>query len=243
MKDLIATELLKIRLTRTTWGFAVAAVLLSVLRMALVVASADTAAGVTRGTTGATVTMVAAGGLGTLVLLLYGTTAVSGEFRHATITATLLNTPRRRKVIIAKAVAYGAAGAAAGVALTLLALAVASVTGLAGPVTAEIVHAAVATVLGAVLLTLLGVGIGLVVRNQTVALLVPVLWLLLVEPLTRSFGLRSLRPWLPGALPVELGPAAGAGSLPPVLAALVLGAYILAIGVLGARRLERADIA
>jgi ABC-2 type transport system permease protein len=243
MNALIATELMKLRLTRATWGFVVAAVLLPAARMAFVVTSAGTAAGVTRGTTAATVTMLGAAGLGSLVLLLFGATAVSGEFRHGTVTATLLNTPRRRSMILAKAAAYAAVGATAGTVLVILALACAAVTGLGVQLHSDVVHAAVATVLGAVLLTLLGVGIGLLARNQTVALLVPVVWLLLIEPMTRSFGLRLLTPWLPGALPGEIGPVGAAAPPSPLLAAVVLAGYVLAIGLLGARRLERADIA
>lgn len=242
MTALIATELWKVRLTRTTWGFVAAAVVLSLVRMALVVTGAGTAAGVDRGSTEATLTMVGAAAFGTLALLLFGVTAVSGEFRHATITATLLSTPRRRSVVAAKAIAYAAVGGLVGVALAGLSLVTAMVTGLAGPVDADVLHALLATVLGAVVMTLFGVGTGLLIHNQTIAMVVPLVWLLVVEPMTRSYGLHALYPWLPGTLPGELGPWRAPGMLSPWLAALVLTAYLLAMGLFGARRLERADI-
>lgn len=242
MNALIATELLKLRITRTWWGFAAAAAALSAARLVMVVSSAGTAGGVTAGTAEATLTMIGAGGFGTLVLVLFGTTAVAGEFRHATITATFVNIPRRRSVIIAKTLAYAAAGAVAGTAGAAVALVAAVLTGLAGPVNGAVVHAVIAMVLGAVFLTLLGVGVGLVVHNQTAALILPLVWLLVVEPLTGSYGLRFLHPWLPGTLPGELGPWNAPGSLPSWLAAVVLVAYVLALGAIGARRLERADI-
>jgi ABC-2 type transport system permease protein len=242
MSALIAAELLKLRLTRATWGFVAAAVVLAAVRMVLVVLAAGTAAGVGRGTTTATTTLIGATGLGTVVLLLLGATAVTGEFRHATITATLLNTPYRRSVVVAKFIAYAIAGAVISTALVAGALVVALATGLAGPLQATVLHAAAATIVGGVFLTSLGVGVGLLVHNQTVALVTPLVWLVVVEPLTRSFALTFLTPWLPGTLPGELGPSTVTGSLAPPVAAAVLIVYVATLGMLGARRLRRADI-
>jgi hypothetical protein len=67
-------------------------------------------------------------------------------------------------------------------------------------------------------------------------------WLLVVEPLTRSFGITFLTPWLPGTLPGELGPVTMAGSLAPPTAAVVLILYVATLGMLGALRLRRTDI-
>jgi ABC-2 type transport system permease protein len=242
MSALIATELLKLRLTRATWGFVAAAVLLAAVRMALVVLGTGTAAGVTRGTTTATTTLIGATGLGTVALLLLGATAMPGEFRHATITATLLDTPHRRSVVMAKFIAYAITGAVVSTALVAAAFVVAVATGLAGPLQPTVLHAAAATIVGGVFLTSLGVGVGLLIDNQTVALAIPLVWLVVVEPLTRSFGITVLTPWLPGTLPGELGPSAAAGSPGPALAAAALAVYVTTLGVLGARRLRRADI-
>jgi ABC-type transport system involved in multi-copper enzyme maturation permease subunit len=242
MSALIAAELLKLRLTRATWGFVAAAVVLAAVRTAMVVLSAGTAAGVSRGTTAATTTLIGAAGLGTVVFMLLGATAMAGEFQHATITATLLNTPHRRAVVMAKFIAYAIAGAVVSGALVAGALAVALATGLAGPMQAAVLHAAAATIVGGVFLTSLGVGVGLLIHNQTVALATPLVWLVIAEPLTRSFGLTFLTPWLPGTLPGELGPSTPAGSLAPAVAAAVLAGYVTTLGALGARRLRRADI-
>jgi ABC-2 type transport system permease protein len=242
MRALIAAELLKLRLTRASWGFVAAAVVLAALRMALVVLSAGTAAGVSRSTTTATTTLIGAAGLGTVALLLLGATAIAGEFQHATITATLLNTPHRRSVVLAKFIAYAMAGAAVSTALVAGALTVALATGMAGPLQATVLHAAAATIVGGVFLTSLGVSAGLLIHNQTVALATPLVWLVVVEPLTRSFGLTRLTPWLPGTLPGELGPSTVAGSLAPPMAAAALIVYVATLGMLGAQRLRRADI-
>jgi ABC-2 type transport system permease protein len=242
MSALVAAELLKLRLTRATWGFVAAAVVLAAVRMALVVLSAGTAAGVSRGTTTATTTLIGAAGLGTVVLLLLGATAMAGEFQHATITATLLNTPNRRSVVLAKFIAYAIAGAVVSTALVAGALAVALATGLAGPLQVTVLQPAAATIAGGVFLTSLGVGAGLLIHNQTVALATPLVWLVVVEPLTRSFGLTRLTPWLPGTLPGELSPSTMAGSLAPPVAVTVLIVYVATLGMLGARRLLHADI-
>jgi ABC-2 type transport system permease protein len=242
MKTLIAAEILKLRLTPLTWGFVGGAVGLAALRMAMVVLSAGTAAGVARASTTATLTMLGAASLGSVMLLLLGVTAVTSEYRHATIAATVLVVPNRRSVVIAKFLAYALVGALLGLGLALLGLAVGTATRVGGRLGLYLLPVIPAAVLGAVFLSALGVGIGLLIHNQVVALVVPVTWLLIVEPLTQSFGLRFLLPWLPGTLTGELGPGGPAGSLPPWLAGVTLSVYCLLLAVLGTHRLQRADI-
>jgi ABC-2 type transport system permease protein len=239
---LIRTELLKLAANRLVRGLLVAGALLAAARLAMVVRATGTAAGVDPHTTAATVTMLSGAGLGAIALLLVGATAVSGEVRHATLTATFLAVPHRRAVVIAKLVTYTGAGACFGLLLEALGLATSAATGLLGPLTASVWAGMAATVLASALLAALGVAVGLLIRNQTAALVTPLVWLVVVEPLTQSFGLRGLSPWLPGTLTGELGPARATGSLPPAVAATVLLSYVLILAVIGARRLVRADI-
>lgn len=243
MTALTATELLRLRVTRATWVLLAVATALSALRVAMVLQGAGTAAGVERGTTQATLTLAGAAGAGTLLALFLGVLAVTGETRHATLTATLLNVPDRRRVVVAKVLALVVAGAAAAGALSALGVLAGVATGVAGPVgTGSALQVVTAVVLGGAFWGWLGVGVGLVVPHQTAALVVPVAWLLLVEPLVGSFGLDALSPWLPGALPAALAGLAGAGAPPAWAAFGALAVYGLALTVVGTRLLSRRDV-
>lgn len=243
MSALIAAELLKLRVTRTTWVLLAVAVALSAARVAQVLSSTGTAAGIERGTGEATLTLAGAAGTGTLLALFLGVMAGTGEFRHRTMTGTLLMTPQRRQVVVAKALALTAVGSAMALALSAFGVLVAVLTGAAGAVgVGSGLRAVVAVAAGGAFWAWLGLGVGLVVRNQTVALLMPVGWLLILEPLVGSFGLDSLAPWLPGALPGVLVGFESVGS-PPVWAAVIaVVGYGLALSVVGARRLDRLDV-
>ena len=81
MTALVRTELLKLRVTRTTWVLAVVALALSGLRVALVLRSAGTAAGIDPGTDDAALTLAGAAATGTVVVLFLGVLAVTRERR------------------------------------------------------------------------------------------------------------------------------------------------------------------
>lgn len=243
MTALAATELLRLRVTRATWVLLGVATALSALRVAMVLLSAGTAAGVERGTGDATLTLAGAAGTGTLLALFLGIMAASGETRHGTLTGTLLVTPDRRSVVVAKALTLAVTGAAMAVTLSTLGVVVGVAAGVAGTVdvgTALRVTAAVA--LGGAFWGWLGVGLGVLVPNQTAALLVPVGWLLVLEPLVGSFGLDAVSPWLPGSLPGALAGFAGDGAPPAWAASAALVAYSLALSIAGARLLSRRDV-
>jgi ABC-2 type transport system permease protein len=243
MTALVSTELLKLRVTRTCWMLLALVVALSGLRVAMVLAGAGTAAGIRAGSTDAALTLVGAAATGTVVATFLGILSVSWEHRHQTLTSTLLGTPDRRRVVAAKGVALAAVGAATGLGLSLSGVLVAVVTGYAGAVGAG---SWVAMVLGVTLAgafwAWFGVGVGLLVRSQTAALLVPVAWLLVVEPMVGAYGLRGLVPWLPGSLPGALV-GTSTPDTPPVWAALaVLVGYGALLSVPGARRLSTRDV-
>ena len=46
----------------------------------------------------------------------------------------------------------------------------------------------------------LGAAIGTVVRSQTIALLIPLVWMLVIETLLPSYGLDAVLPWTPNGL-------------------------------------------
>lgn len=126
--------------------------------------------------------------MGYLLALVLGILSMSGEFRHKTITATLLTAPRRGQLIAAKL-----ASVVVIVALNAVAFTAGSVLG--GGITLAIGDVALfpdpagllATfarmVLVLVLWGLMGFGLGVLIPNQVVALFVGVGVSLLIEPL------------------------------------------------------------
>jgi hypothetical protein len=65
-------------------------------------------------------------GLAATFTLIFGITAVAGEYRHRTITDSYLSFPERRRVIAAKLTVYGILGAGTGLTCSLVAVAVAA---------------------------------------------------------------------------------------------------------------------
>lgn len=243
MTALVRTELLKLRVTRTTWVLAVVALALSGLRVAMVLRSAGTAAGIDPGTDDAALTLAGAAATGTVVVLFLGVLAVTWERRHQTLTGTLLGTPDRRRVVAAKAVALATVGAVTGVVLGIAGIVVAAAGGNAGRVDAWSWPALVlgVSVAGA-FWGWFGVAVGLLVPNQTAALVVPLAWFLVVEPLVGAFGLRALVPWLPGTLPGAVAGSSAPGTPPAWAAVAALVGYGLLLTVPGARRLSLRDV-
>ena len=243
MNALLSTELLKLRVTRAGWFLLAVVLVLSALRVTMVLAGAGTAAGIRAGSLDAARTLVGAAATGTVVAMFLGILSVTWEQRHQTLTGTLLGTPDRRRVVAAKAVALAVVGAVTGLGLSLAGVLVAVVTGYAGAVGAgSWIALVVGVTLGGAFWAWFGVGVGLLVRSQTAALLVPVAWLLVVEPMVGAYGLRGVVPWLPGNLPGALVGASAPGT-PPAWAALgVLVGYGVLLTVPGARRLSSRDV-
>lgn len=173
-------------------------------------------------------------GASSVFVLLLGTIAVTGEFRHQTVTPTFLATPHRGRVVISKLVTYALAGLGYGVAVVLLAVAIAlpwvsakgvdislSDNGIPGTL--------VGVVVGIAVYALLGVGIGALIRNQIAAIVGSLVYLFIVEgfvanlPTIRDYykyfpggannalvgaeqpGLSLLEPWQGGLLLVAYG--------------------------------------
>lgn len=148
--------------------------------------------------------MVYTGGvqMGYLLALVLGILSMSGEFRHRTLTATLLAAPRRGRLIVAKL-----AGLVVVVALNALAYVAGSVLGGAimlavgdaavFPEPAELVGTLARMVLVLVLWGAMGFGLGVLIPNQVLALFVGVGFALLIEPLL-GFGITFVD-WLADA--------------------------------------------
>ena len=249
MNHLIRAELLKLRTTRTLYLNAVAALAFVPLSLATSILSAgDPGAGPALTTSEGLRHVMTAGSSGSLVILMLGVLVMAGEFRHNTATSTFLITPDRSQVVRAKLVAASIVGVALAVVASVLTLAIAlpwlatediDVNILGGDVVPVLFGGTAATVLYG----LVGVGIGAMVRNQTVAIAGAFVWVTVVEGLLVSFAPDFGR-WLPGGAASALSGVATAngGLLPAWGAALVFTAYGLAFATAGTRFVLHRDI-
>lgn len=175
-------ELLKLRTTRMVYGLLGA--LLLIVAIATVAVIVDTpAADLAEDEDQAGLFGTAATGI--IFVLLLGVMLMSGEFRHGTITQTLLVTPSRWKVLSAKLIAGAVLGLAFGLLAELFAFGLSvPLLGLKGVDPAfgdEAVELTVATILATTMCGMLGVALGSVIRNQVVAIVVVFATLLIVE--------------------------------------------------------------
>lgn len=248
MTSLVASELVKLNTTRARFAYAVVLLALVALATATMVGGTPAAERVDPEFQH---DIVAGAGIVGLIVLILGIVVVTGEFRHGTITPTLLVTPRRPLVVAAKA----AAMVLVSVALALVALAL--VYAIAWPwlsargeevrlADGDALLIAAQVVLAAVVWGLLGVAVGAIVQNQVAALVGSLIWLLMAEPLIPALldliGIEGTQPYFPGQ---ALDAVAGVDS-PDLLSfegglALALG-YVAAIALLGVLRLQRRDV-
>jgi ABC-2 type transport system permease protein len=243
MIALVRTELLKLFWTRATWGFLAAAVVLAVVGVEMVLSNVGRVDAPAPGSRQLTLDVLGASGVGVLVIVLLGVVIVTREFHHATWTSTLLETPDRARVLAAKFVTAALVGAIGAAFL----LAVAAGLGLASGNVRLVVDARQVQLVMAMLVATgwwawLGAAIGTVIRSQTIALLIPPVWMLVIETLLPNYGLDAVLPWTPNGLTAALGGADFAGALPEWAAVLTLLGYGLVLSVAGVRRAVRTDV-
>jgi len=190
--------------------------------------------------------------------LVVGALAVASEFRHQTITPTLLAEPRRTVLLSAKLVASSLLGLVYGVVGTLAAVgAGAGVLTLLGKPTfldhASTWRTIALSALALALWAVVGVGFGSVLTNQVAVVVVVLAFTQFVEPVLRF--VLSLTSWGAGIaayLPGAAGEAMSGGSfysetgvgtlLEPWQGALILLAYGVGLAAIGRVTTFRRDI-
>ncbi|HEY3921706.1 MAG TPA: hypothetical protein VGL76_06280 [Gaiellaceae bacterium] len=185
----VKAELLKIRTTRTTVGIVlgmVALVLLfSLLSGLLTKAPSLTSTEDQRG-------LLSVGSLAGVFSALAGVMLVTSEYRHGTIRPTFLFTPKRSRVVDAKLAAgllagllFGIVGEGLGFAIGYACLAGRGINyALNGGQTTLLV---LGTLAGVALWGALGVGVGMIVRNQVGAIIGLLAWGFVAENLLFGF--------------------------------------------------------
>jgi ABC-2 type transport system permease protein len=183
-----------------------------------------------------------------VLLLILGIIGMTQEYRHRTATPTFLTTPRRGRVVAAKLVAY----ALAAVPLALVVLAVdvvvvllyAGARGNAPSLSADNLQTLGAAGLVLVVFTVIGVGVGALLRNQVGAIVGALVYLYVVEPIVSSIGvLQPAYKWLPGgAVQAVTSDFQAPDLLEPWQGALLLLGYGLLTAVLGTFLAVRRDV-
>ncbi len=181
MTRLVGAEVFKLRTTRTFYGLVLGALGLVLLIVILASATANKSDITLRDVIGIS-------GFAQVFALLLGIIAVTSEFRHGTVTPSLLVVPDRVRLTLAKLGAAFIVGLALGIVATGLSALIGSVilnardipNPLSGSdVTKMVIGGTIATALYAAL----GVGVGAVVRNQVGAVVGSLIYLFVLENL------------------------------------------------------------
>jgi ABC-2 type transport system permease protein len=248
MNRLVRTELLKQRTTRTFVAGICAAPVVGALITIAVLSAAGKQGNDPLGPDSLVQVLGAPTAVITFIAVLLGVLGVAGEYRHQTITTTFLASPRRRDVVVAKLLAQSLTSALMG----LLSLAVSAAiavpwlhaTGVDVHLDGEGVRVAAGLLVSTALYGALGVSIGALLRNQTTAAAVVLLWLLAIEGIIGDLLLGSaFVQWLPAAAGralVHVGPS-GDGLAWPA-AAGVFALYVAGFAAVGARLTVGRDI-
>jgi ABC-type transport system involved in multi-copper enzyme maturation permease subunit len=191
-----------------------------------------------------------AAGVVTWFALLLGILLMSGEYRHETITPTFLVSPRRGRVLTAKVVV----AALAGVLLAVLAALVAVVVGLpwlssrdVSVPGGELATNGVALLVSAAFWGALGVGVGALLRNQVLAVVLALVWVFIGETLVGALlglaGAEAVAGYLPqAALGALIGADVGDDAPHRLVAGAVALAYVAGTAALAYAVTTRRDI-
>jgi ABC-2 type transport system permease protein len=241
----LSAELFKLRTTRTSWGVTLGSLAL-VLIISTIAALAgefeadDTVAG-----------LLEIAGLVQVFALVLGILIVATEFRHGTITPSLLAVPDRVRLVLAKLLAALGAGALLGLLAAALCAAIIIPVLSARDVdvveigTTEALELIAGNLVASALFAAIGVGLGALIRNQVGAIIGALGWMFLVEPLLTIIpGVEEVRAkWFPsGAASATAGTASSDDALGQLPAGLVLTAYAAAFVAAGIFAIRRRDV-
>lgn len=252
MTALVRAELLKLRTTRLLVWLLVATLAMVALTAAeSVPAVGSVSSGLSLHQDELLARIVAVSvGVAQVTIVLLGVIAFTQEVRYGTLTSTFLVEPRRSRVLVAK----GAALVLASVAVTAATVVVASLAAAVvirsreGEVVlaAEFWETVAASFLAMALFGIIGLAIGGALRNQVIAVVVVLLWLLLAEHLLIE-ALPAVERWTPGGATyglLQLGPVIGTEGrlLDAPLGGLLLIGYTAVVAALALHLVTRRDV-
>ncbi len=247
MRPLLRAELIKLRTTRTFVALAAVAVGTSVVIVSLVSLLSEP-------TQESVLTDVFTADTSSLFIAILAIVGITGEWRHRTITSSLLAAPDRLRFLAAKTLAFATAGA-------ILSLAISVGIGITGyvilgardlptPEFGEWIAQVGRNMEVAALLGGFGVGLGSLVRNQPTAIVMVLMLGFVIEPtllaLAPDVGVYGPFTGLPSAIqdiPADdVGFDEGTELLAPGLAVLAMLGWIGLLFAGGAALLQRRDL-
>jgi ABC-2 type transport system permease protein len=240
MKALIHAEITKLVTTRAAFGLLLGAIAISVL--AVLAPGENAVAELSKPIHEQQWAFIVAT-LMRVFLLVLGIRAVTDEFRHGTMTPSLLVAPKRDRLVGAKVAALAVSGivvaATAGAALVGTALSVAALNGVTLNLDAGNWPTFAGMVLSGALWPVVGIGLGLIVRSQVAAIVGGLVWLMAIEEILRG-RLGDLAGYLPGQ--AGLGLAISSTGRILLSTALILAVYALVAAAAGAVIMSRRDV-
>jgi ABC-2 type transport system permease protein len=201
MKRLLTAELIKLRTTRTFYALAGVAIGISLL-ITILVASID------EPTKDNVLTDVFQNDTSSLFIMILAIVGITGEWRHRTITSSLLAAPDRTRFLAAKTLAFAAAGAllslAISISIAIVGFAILEARDLPTPDLGELIELIARSAGVAALLGAFGVGVGSLIRNQAVAIVGILIAAFVVDQLLGELahGVETFSPT--GALPAAI---------------------------------------
>jgi ABC-2 type transport system permease protein len=244
----ISAELFKLRTTRTSWAVTLGSLALVLIISLVAALTAEFTDGAPDESPGEDLLQI--GGLVQIFALVLGILVVATEFRHGTITPSLLAVPDRTLLVVAKLIAALMAGAllgviaeglCAGIVLPLL-----SSRDIASELdSGEVLQLIAGNTAASALYAALGVGLGALIRNQVGAIIGALGWMFLIEPLlTLIPGFDDvIARWFPtGAANALAGTATSSDALDQVPAGLLLLLYAALFVAAGAAVLRGRDV-
>lgn len=246
MRALLDAELIKLRTTRTFVALVATAIVTSLLITGLV-------ASLTEPTSDSVLVDVFLSDTSPLFVMILAIIGITGEWRHRTITSSLLAAPLRVRFLAAKTLAYAIAGLVLSLlvtaAVTALGWAVLTIRDLPLPPGGDLAEQISRTVPVALLPGAFGVALGSVMRNTTFAIVAVLLLAFVIEPAVAALAPEVGRFGPTGALPSAISGLdaddTGLGDvdlLSPGLALLALLAWIGGLFALGAALLRARDL-
>jgi ABC-type transport system involved in multi-copper enzyme maturation permease subunit len=239
----LRAEVLKVRSTRTTLGLVLgmaALILLFVILTALLTSVNE------MGQRDQQRDLYSIGSFAGLFAALAGIMLVTGEYRYGTIRPTYLFTPKRSTVLVAKVAASLVAGLVFALIGEILSVGVGGVILNERSVSIALTHhdywlLTIGTLIGTALWGGIGVGVGMIVRNQVGAIIGILAWGFVIQNLL--FGLApTVGRWTPDSAQNGMMGMTDSHLLDPGPGAVVLVGWTIAICIAGAVMAARRDV-